>query len=110
MCEIKKINMTIHIHEETKCYTTMDLIEILDWNGSICQIHCVHITITIITGKHEIRTIWNGVESNEKQLKYNDRKKVRFKAYKMSKKHYFSQKSNHFYDFFWQKVIIMIKK
>ena len=49
-------------------------------------------------------------EAMKKQLKYNERNEVRVKPSKISKKHYFFQKSNHFYDFFGQKVIIMTKK
>ena len=44
----------------------------------------------------------------KKQLKYNERNKVRVKPSKIYKKHYFLQKSNRFYDFFGQKVIIMV--
>ena len=46
----------------------------------------------------------------QKQPIYNNRNKVHVKPSKISKKHYFFQKSNHFYDFFEQKVIIMTKK
>ena len=60
--------------------------------------------------KHETQTIWTAVWSNEKPLKYNDRNEARVKEYQKSKKHYIFQKSNHFYDFFGQKVIIMTKK
>ena len=49
-------------------------------------------------------------EVMQKQPIYNNRNKVHVKPSKISKKHYFFQKSNHFYDFFEQKVIIMTKK
>ena len=65
--------------------------------------------MTIITRKYETETIWTAVWSNEIELKYNDRYKVRVQASKKSKKDYLFQKSNHFYDFFEQKVIIMTK-
>ena len=87
----------------------MHYIERLDWSGNICQIHYIYILITIITRKYETQTLWTAAWSNEIETKYNERYELRVKASKKSKKHDFFQKSNHIYDFFGRKVIIMTK-
>ena len=57
-----------------------------------------------------MQTSCNAVWSNERQLKYKDRNEVRIKASKMFKSIISVLKSDHFYDFFGQKVIVMTKK
>ena len=65
---------------------TMHYIERLDWSGYICQIHYIHIPITIFIGKYVL------------------------KPPKCPKSIIFSENLTIFMTFFWQKVMIMAEK
>ena len=92
--KIKKINATIYNHKTKLKWSYLS-------NPLYSNSYNHHYKKALI-----LIAVW----SNEIQLKYIDRYEVHVKASKKSKKHDSFHKSNHFYDFFGQKVMIMTKK